>query len=748
MQLKSVSNINLFLSVFILIFSNIIFHNGPGSVDNHEQWMNLTNQIFYSGNDFLFSYGPLYWLVGGTTTHFSLVTYLASWGFLAVTLSAFWFFLLKVSIETDSILYLSLVFVVFIPGLIFHQALYLWPFSLILYFTFCKHRMLGTPDYLLLGALVALSFYLRFFWGVFGLAVLGSFLVIDSVAKRQPQLAAWFFGALVATFILIGFCIFDDWRSIYRYVAINRALSLGNSIDMVLEAPRNEAIWIPVVIALISLCGFTVAKRPKLLVAIIAYCAVSVKLGFGRVDHYVGYFLAPMAILLLLPLVDRSRWGYISAAVGATSLAAALVIPAYQGDSARTPISVGTDFSIPYQERMAKIYQQYELPADIIELIGSNSVDVFPYNNEYIFANKLNYQRRPLFQSYMTLTPELGDYNKQFLVSEDKPDFILWTAGFWCVTPCNPFSSFDGKYSLWEDPTTVAAILAGYSPVATALGKGGVPIVLMRANHTTENLELRVVDSGSYEFDRWYNIPDFSEGLLYFSPQFKFTELGRLQNLFLWGEILHVHLSLPSGGTVTYRANVLNASDGLAVSPFLDSFDFGGQKPNRIKLSISNKTYMKRQFEAAWLQQKVPFISPRRINEAPTISSTVHCLGSIDSLEGRPFRQTVTVSETLDISGWLATEGPTGVYEEVLVLVRDRLDPESSFFYPVLPVARSDVATHLSSDAALNSGFVSRINLAGFSGRTLDVNMIGINAGNESYSCENLSFSVSVSSLY
>lgn len=70
---------------------------------------------------------------------------------------------------------------------------------------------------------------------------------------------------------------------------------------------------------------------------------------------------------------------------------------------------------------MVQAYSQYKLDKTFLGKIGTDSVDVYPYNNEYMYANQLNYKPRPLFQNYMTLTPVLDQANSDYLRGAGKP---------------------------------------------------------------------------------------------------------------------------------------------------------------------------------------------------------------------------------------------------------------------------------------------------------------------------------------
>lgn len=56
----------VFICLALMPFMGLITV-GPvkNSIANVEQWVNLTNAVFIDDQSFIFSYGPLFWLVGG-----------------------------------------------------------------------------------------------------------------------------------------------------------------------------------------------------------------------------------------------------------------------------------------------------------------------------------------------------------------------------------------------------------------------------------------------------------------------------------------------------------------------------------------------------------------------------------------------------------------------------------------------------------------------------------------------------------
>lgn len=88
------------------------------------------------------------------------------------------------------------------------------------------------------------------------------------------------------------------------------------------------------------------------------------------------------------------------------------------------------DFTQSYADRgLQPVIHNINCLLTIIALVGQDSIDVYPYFNEYVIANKLNYRHRPSFQNYMTLTPVLDKLNADFFASNQAPKFVLWTGG-------------------------------------------------------------------------------------------------------------------------------------------------------------------------------------------------------------------------------------------------------------------------------------------------------------------------------
>lgn len=108
-----------------------------------------------------------------------------------------------------------------------------------------------------------------------------------------------------------------------------------------------------------------------------------------------------------------------------------------------------------------------QLPSDIIARIGSQSVDIYPWNSYMLFENKLNFSPRPIFQSYAAYTAYLEQLNFDFYNSAKAPQFILYD-----------YTSIDARYPLFDEAKLNLAILTNYQRITSFDYKGRKVILL------------------------------------------------------------------------------------------------------------------------------------------------------------------------------------------------------------------------------------------------------------------------------
>ncbi|WP_321863704.1 hypothetical protein [Pseudomonas paraveronii] len=675
-----------FLAVFVLVFSSLKMYSVALSTGNVEQWVNLTNQMFYGEQDFLFSYGPLYWLTGGSSSQYNMPTYWSSITFLSILNACFWSAIFTLINKAHTHIFFAVAFFLFFSTLLFPAALFTLPFVVVAYFELSKDEPLVIKSRFMiaLGIMVGFLFYVRFFYGLVGLATFGSYFFIRLFSEKKISRLVLFVAGVTVSYIFFGLIIFHDKASLLTYLIINKNLSFGNSVDMTLDVVNSRNTFVAALLVTAFLNMYLLLRRKSLLLTVNVLLLLFFKLGFSRTDHYIGYFVIPTATLALIMIFDKGRLGrllFVPTMAGLYYLSTNASFPGAPTKNVQLP---AIDFSVKYEDRMQSLYADFKLNDDLLKRIGKSTIDVYPYNNEYIFANKLNYKYRPSFQNYMTLTPALDLMNKSFFESSKRPKFILFTPGLTCRSEnCNVFDGFDQKFSLNEDPLTVSSILLNYHTVSASKGRNGIPLILLEENDGYTIYSESPISEKTMNFGEWYKVPRVANGATKIIPNFRLTNYGHIKNLLFRGSILKIRYKLISGDIREYRLNIINSKSGVLASPLLDNFEFSGETVDSVMFLSQSSNYFNPEFKSTWVNVHIPRIHNKDLilnnisTSAPDVNkiSETSCDGSIDSINGAPPSQSKLNFNTMDllkIQGWLALSSKDGtLFDKTFVTLTD-----------------------------------------------------------------------------
>lgn len=744
----------IFFSLFVFIFSSVRIYPA-GSIGNVEQWINLTNSMFARNQDFLFSYGPLYWLVGGVATPFNQVTYWLAVFFLSFNFAFFWTGLVLICIDAKRYIEFASAFLIFILTLQVNSALFLWPLIIVTYIEFYKERKitLSWKAFALLGAIVGFEFYVRFFFGLIACVIFVTYLISHLPAKHIIHSLFSFCMALFISYFIIGLLIFHNPVSLYSYIKINMQLNFGNSVDMTLDVTNTISTYICAFIVLVCFVIHTFIVRRYLLLTYVAIWVILFKLGFGRSDHYNTYFVVPMIIISLILVCEKMPIGRIIFGICFVSLFYMATHQTFPGAATIRPFATAFNFDESYNDRMKSIYSEYKLDSKIIDLVKDSTIDVYPYNNEYLIANDFNYTTRPLFQNYMTLTPVLDGMNRNYFESTERPEFVLWTGGLTCYSKdCNLFEGFDYKYTLNEDPLTSTSILNNYDISAITNGRGGVPVVLMKRKEQIYKTNYTTLTEQEMHFGVWYQIPEFDKGIVKVQPHFEFTLLGRLKNLLFRGGIVKVKYKTENGDVKEFRLNILNSASGVWASPLLTGItleSIQGEPVKALMFETDSIYYLKPTFTAKFIQlnNTTIHVKPRVINYNKLAilsnidaTTSIFCDGSIDEINNKAASSASSeVSSSLQVKGWLAASSAKGeLYDQTLLVLKAA--NASSQFFSTHESKRPDVANAFKHAHLDDAGFSTLVDARKLQG-DYSVSLAGLR-GKKVYTCNNINLNI------
>lgn len=103
--------------------------------------------------------------------------------------------------------------------------------------------------------------------------------------------------------------------------------------------------------------------------------------------------------------------------------------------------------NVQYLEQRDKRY----IPDTILAKVGNATIDIFPWDTEYLMENKLNFSPRPIFQSFSAYTKYLQELNYEHYVN-DGPEYIIYD-----------YESIDGRYPFNDEAMLNMFILKNYT---------------------------------------------------------------------------------------------------------------------------------------------------------------------------------------------------------------------------------------------------------------------------------------------
>jgi len=221
-------------------------------------------------------------------------------------------------------------------------------------------------------------------------------------------------------------------------------------------------------------------------------------------------------------------------------------------------------FEPEYRSEMALLRAKYPLP----ELDGT--VDLYPYRLTLLFAHGLDYQPRPLLQSYQASDPWLAAKNAHRFTVGEGPDHVVFGV-----------SPIDRRLAAMDDAPTWLHLLTDYEVRTANYGL----VILDRSPGTAAIRwrEERTIETGP---NRWAELPPHPDALLWAEVEVRRTLAGWLTGLLFREPQLYLVLRFETGEERTYRFLPGIGEAGFLLSPVVDSwidfaslYDDGAESP-------------------------------------------------------------------------------------------------------------------------------------------------------------------------
>lgn len=195
------------------------------------------------------------------------------------------------------------------------------------------------------------------------------------------------------------------------------------------------------------------------------------------------------------------------------------------------------------------------LPLTVINKIGTNTVDVYPWNIQLLLENKLNYTPRPILQSYTVYTPYLGQMDFEFYNSSQAPEFVIYD-----------FAAIDGRYPLFDESKVNLAYIKNYN-VAELFDFEGRKVALLQKNSDFKPIKFEKVK----EYAMFLDTPLVPKKDIYYEVGIYNNLKGKIVSIFQHAPEIRLEIKLKDATIREFRTSKLLLETGLFSDKFIAS---------------------------------------------------------------------------------------------------------------------------------------------------------------------------------
>jgi len=429
--------------------------------------------------------------------------------------------------------------------------------------------------------LLVIAQYTKFSFFNIAIVLLVLFIILY-LFRHKYKIITIFAGSYVFFSILLWIISGQNIKYLFKYIYTGLQFSSGYTPAMNIHFIDSNIFNI-FVFAFIIIGSFLImllyfAKKKKYLYFIICFFIspqifLLFKESFVRADGHAYVFMSNIPVIALYFLFvsvlflsapkSQSKFSYINPP-HYVIIAAILVI--------LTSINVANVKFLPkndayqilkfyqnYKERIKeqknKIFKHYSNFNELIDYIDTNEkTDIFPYDISLLYAYDLNWQPRPVIQSYTNYTPALDKLTAGHFLTEKAPDKLIYTP-----------MTIDGRYALFDEPETFRTVLLNYSSIAN---NNSYLILGKNKQVNTVKEEICTVTARKGEI---IEVPYCEDAYVFMEIDWDFNFFGKLANFFFKTTYANIELQLADGTKPGYRFVHKNGRNGLFVSKYVSN---------------------------------------------------------------------------------------------------------------------------------------------------------------------------------
>jgi hypothetical protein len=518
------------------------------------------------GTDFVFTYGPLGYLSTRNWHYINPLVVLAGDLFL---FSGFYYFIYTQISAQKKWLVLVLITLVFLRNSYYAQNLFL--IFIIYYALNLKNNFSSYFELLFCSASGLLLLFIKLNYGIVSvvLLLLMALYLLFFKSRKSFTVFVLFCGLFFCTVCL---SVHIDVINYVKYgidLIVNYDQAMAQPISPAdprfLSAMVLIAIFMGIVvlyfISLIKLKGLNLRTIISLSV-FSAACFLFYKNGFTRADfvhYYDFFFVLPFFIIVVLMFCGFGS-GITSKLIAGLVLAISGYVLLYSNHeiqiikpgvtlSSLSPLSYFTEIFDKHGQPEHQSAVPYE---DKLRLIGHSTVDIMTLEIALLQDNKMNYDPRPVPQTYSAYSRSLDSLNAHHFYKDNRPEYILLQS-----------NSVDTRCEFWDESLTKAVMRLNYNySDFLSLRKddnlesnSGITFLILHSRpggHTYPQFEKINEQTVNLEDTTRINFAD-SEAI-YMTADISYSTAGKIRRLFYQPPDLSITFFFDDGTTRQYKA--------------------------------------------------------------------------------------------------------------------------------------------------------------------------------------------------
>ncbi len=468
----------------------------------------------------------------------------------------------------------------------------------------------------------SLALFIKSYVGIVSGLLVFSFVVSEWWLHRHHYRSLAFIGLYLSGIVVIWLSMYNDLNGLAGYIRGVAELASDNS-SAAAYYPDNNWWYLSGFLALYLLLPVVLRQRKMFifyaLTALASFAAW--KHGMARQDvAHTGqlftffclmaglmllYFRRKVILLMLVQLAFLGLF-YLnfSRVLGFEHFA----IDFWRFDHFKETIADFDAYKEKHLNLSAADVADRKLSPELLRIIGDATVDVYPWDYAFIAANELNWQPRPVIQSYAAYSSYLDHLNADHFHAGKEPEFILWEVDKLSLSRYGEnLGSIDSRYLLNDEPQAILEILNHYR-----IRRRSEKVVLLQRRQDTVLSGTTLGGSLQTGWNRWLKVPEVKDGFLRCRVSIRKNLAGRLKSFLYKGEESFVYYRLRSGSILSYKIVPKNAADGLWVNPLVLNIDdsSAGYRVEAIQFRNSNRRLMKNEIQLQWeLNELSPLVT-------------------------------------------------------------------------------------------------------------------------------------------